>query len=149
MEILDLLMRLLHTLSAITLLGGWLFMLAAMTPAMRLLDATLAESIQQMALKRFIRLSHPAMTFLLVSGLFNFWRNLEAYKKASKLVHPLVGVKVLLALAMLFITFAQAFKVLKGPPVKWVRLQAAMGLTVVALAVVVRHLRLDAMIVAP
>lgn len=146
MDILEFLMRLLHIGSAVALVGGWIYMLVVLSPAMRLVHEGLVETIQTMAAKRFIRISHPSMTFLLISGFHQFWINMEVYRKASKLVQPLIGLKMLLALAILFIIFAHAFKVLKGSPLKWAKINLALSILVVVLAVWVRQLKIEAMI---
>ncbi len=142
MEYVDALVRFLHIISAIGLVGGTLFCLAAMRPAVRLVDDSLQESIIQMTRKRFMRIVHPSLFLLLVTGLVQFMQNLGDYKNASKAVHAVLGIKILLALIVMGIIYGQAAKVIKGDPWKWSKVNLTLGVIIVLLAAVARQIRL-------
>lgn len=144
MDILNILLRVLHVGSAIALLGGTLFFIVVMLPSLKVLDEGLRGSVLQVARKRFYRIAHPALLALLVTGFYNFYQNLEAYRKASAAIHGLLGIKILLALAVTLIVFAQTFGVLKGCPKRWAVVNLAMGVAILILAAVVRSLRMGA-----
>ncbi len=145
MEVFNVIVRILHIGSAIALLGGTVFFLVVLIPSLKLLDDGLRGSILQIARKRFYRISHPALVLLLLTGFYNFYLNLGIYGKAHKAVHALIGIKILLALAVVFIVFAQTFGVLKGCPIRWAKINLALGVTIVILAAIVRALRMAAM----
>lgn len=145
MDAINIVLRVLHVGSAIALLGGTLFFLVVMLPSLRLMEEGLRDSVLQIARKRFYRIAHPALLLLVLTGFYNFSQYLDDYKKASKAVHGLLGVKILLALIILFIVFAQTFGVLKGCPKRWAKINLALGVVIVILAAIVRSLRLSAM----
>lgn len=101
-EIVSLLMRWMHILSAIALMGGTIFMRFALHPSLAALGAD-----QQKALKAAVR-GHwskwvmASSGFLLISGIVNIVLFSQA-KVVSGLYHPIVGVKMLLALVIMFI----------------------------------------------
>lgn len=144
MDILTVIIRILHVGSAIALLGGTLYALAVLLPATRLVDEGLRGSLLQLAQRRFYRVAHPAIVLLILTGAYNFWINLDAYREVGPISHGLLGVKILLALAILGIIFAQTFRVLPGPPARWAALNLTMGTIIIIIAAIVRHLRLDA-----
>lgn len=145
MEILNIVMRVVHIGSAIALLGGTLFTLAALAPAVRLADEGLRESLTQTARKRFYRIAHPSILLLLLSGAYNWWRSMDVYRQADPMLHMLLGIKVLLAMVIFAVLFAQAFGVLRGGAGRWTAVNLTLGAAIVVLAGVVRHLRLEAM----
>lgn len=142
-QALNIAIRIVHILSAIALLGGTIFFLVVMIPAVRVLDEGLRGSILQFARKRFYRISHPALVLLLATGLYSYLTNLKVYDQV-KATHGLIGAKILLWAAIATIVFAQSFGVLKGCPIRWARVNLVMGLLIVILAAVVRGLRMSA-----
>jgi uncharacterized membrane protein len=128
-QALPIVIRVVHIGSAIALLGGAVFFLVVMLPAVKLLDEGLRSSILQLARKRFYRITHPAIVLLLVTGFYTYLvTNWPAYEKAPRQIHMLLGIKILLALAIMLILFAQTFGVLKGCPARWTKINIAMGI---------------------
>ena len=144
MEVLNVVMRVVHIGSAIGLLGGTLFALVAFIPASSTLEEGPRESILGIVSRRFYRIAHPAILLLLISGGYNFAIQLDAYREAGPLAHGLLGIKILLALVIFGIVFAQTFGVLKGRPGRWMMVNITLGTLIIILAAVVRHVRLDA-----
>ncbi len=144
MPILDITMRVLHILSAIALLGGTIFIVIALLPALRLVDEQFKSSLMEIVKKRFYRISHPAIVLLLITGIYSWMKNIDVYRLSSKqngpLLQGLLGTKVLLAAIVIVIIFAQTFKVLPGPPARWAKVNLALGLIIVILAGIVRSL---------
>ena len=136
--------RVLHIGSAIALLGGVVFFLVVMAPAVKVLDDGLRTSILQVARKRFYRISHPALMLLLLTGFYNYLTNLDLYEKAPKAIHGLIGTKILLALVITTIVFGQSFGLIKGCPIRWAKFNVTMGILIVILAAVARSMRLSA-----
>lgn len=150
---LDIIMRIAHILGAIILLGGIFYGLFGLMPSLHILDDDFRKRLIEIARKRFNRLLHPAIGLLLISGVYNWWRNMPTYqalKEAGEktqymMVHMLLGLKVLAAITMLIILFAQDTGRLRDKPGQWLKVNLALGVTVVILAAGVRWLRLQAM----
>lgn len=145
MDVLDVILRVAHIGSAIGLLGGALYALAALMPAMKTLDDDLRQKLTTAAQKRFYRIAHPAILLLLLSGFYQFVVNIGVYGEAHPALHGLLGTKILLALVIFGIIFAQTFGVLKGNPGRWLKINVTLGAIIVVLAAVVRHLHLAAL----
>ncbi len=101
----DVLSRLVHVLTAITLVGGSFFSLWVLLPSAAKLDqgsrARLIEGIGS----RWRRFVHGGVALFLISGLYNYFRAMPLHK-GDGLYHMLVGSKMLLALAVFFIAAA-------------------------------------------
>ncbi|RIK82503.1 MAG: hypothetical protein DCC68_06320 [Planctomycetota bacterium] len=100
---LDVVLRWMHILAAVTAAGGTLFARFALLPS---LEETLAPE-QRQALHASIRgrwskIVAASIAFLLVSGLVNFINAVRLYD-LPKFYHALFGVKFLLALGVFFI----------------------------------------------
>jgi len=145
MEIISIISRFVHLGAMAALLGGTLYMVFAMRPAMKLVDDQLGESITQLAAKRFMRITHAAVALLILTGAWNWYVNVEVYREADKLIHMLLGIKILLAIAIFVIIFASATKVIKGNPARWAWINITLATIIIILAAIVRDLRLDAM----
>lgn len=140
---LNIVMRIVHIGSAIALLGGAIFFLVVMLPAVRVLDEGLRGSILQVARKRFYRITHPALLLLIITGFYNFLTNMDVYRLAPKAIHGLIGTKILLALVITGIIFAQSFGLLKGCPSRWAKVNVTLGIVIIILAAIARSLRLS------
>lgn len=101
----DVLSRLVHVLTAITLVGGSFFSLWVLLPSAAKLDqgsrARLIEGIGS----RWRRFVHGGVALFLISGFYNYFRAMPLHK-GDGLYHMLVGSKMLLALAVFFIAGA-------------------------------------------
>lgn len=148
MDLLSLLMRIAHILGAIGLLGGTLFIVVALLPSLKLVDEQFKTSLMEIVKKRFYRIAHPAIMLLIISGTYNWVKNIDAYRLCTKMHGPMLqamlGTKVLLAVAITVIVFAQTFKVLPGPASRWAKVNLTLGLIIVILAGIVRSLHSQA-----
>lgn len=142
MEAVNVIARVLHVGSAIVALGGIAFMLGALCPALRTQDESVRAALQPLVKKRFMRMVHPAIALLILTGAYNWWLNIEAYRNASKAIHGMIGTKMLLAIVMFAIVFAQAFGVVKGGTHRWMTINLVLGIAVITLAAIVRAMRL-------
>jgi uncharacterized membrane protein len=147
MEVLNVAMRVLHVVSAVMLVGGFAFLLVGMMPATKLLEENLRQQLIATARKKFYKISHAAITLLILTGVYNWMANTPIYREAANkgLLQGLLGTKSLLGLAIAVILFAASagvFKKQTGGEVKWI---VILGVVIIVMAAVVRHLRLDAM----
>lgn len=103
MNYVDLALRWMHILAAVTLVGGTFFLRFVWFPAYRELDYRDRESRFAKLRKPWAKLVMLSTLFLLVSGLVNAVNNIMRYEIDS-MYHMLVGVKLLLALGMFFLS---------------------------------------------
>jgi uncharacterized membrane protein len=109
-------LRMLHIVSAMTAVGGMVFIRFALLPALQMLDEGARASLHETIRKRWAMLVHIAITVLLVSGLVNYFLFMSQYKTwgetwktaFSMQYNMFFGIKFLIALAMFFISSALA-----------------------------------------
>lgn len=142
MEIMNVVIRVLHVLSAILLMGGMGMMLMCVLPAIREKDASLMESLVPAVRKRFSKIAMVAIGLLLLTGFGQWGLNHKVYEGATPLPNIVLGVKMLAAFAVFFIFFGMNSGVIKGCPKKWMGISFTLALLVVILAAVVRQVRL-------
>jgi len=100
--------RVLHVGSAILLVGGAAFIRFVLMPAA---NATLSEAdhtrLRARIMETWKKIVLGGIALILLSGLFNYIRIImEQTHKGDKLYHALLGTKLLLALAVFFISSA-------------------------------------------
>ncbi len=137
----DLLLRWLHILSAIVLVGGTIFMRFAYLPA---ISSDKQQEFQAAVRSRWAKWVAAASGFLLLSGLFNFARILGSYEIddsgfPGSVYQMVFGIKFLLAFAVFFLASALAGKRtlaerLRQNEKAWLTLNALLAVTVVCLA---------------
>ncbi len=114
MPFLALLFRWMHILAAMAAVGGPMFLSWALLPAAAELPDEAHRQLREAVRRRWARVVMIAITFLLISGLYNLitfekashdWGP-EWHNGPSRLYHVLLGVKLLLALAIFFLASA-------------------------------------------
>ncbi len=113
--VLDVVMRYLHIVSAIMLLGGLTFLAFVLRPALNGVDASVADTIRQAAERRFRRLTYLCFAGLFVSGVYNWMLLARVYKEVGKHANAVIGIKVLLALIAFLIVWTQAIGLMRLP----------------------------------
>jgi uncharacterized membrane protein len=100
-DLVALVMRWLHLLSAILMLGGAVFMRFILLPAASsTLDADTHDRLRAAILPRWRRAIMVYVTLFLVSGFYNFFMvGLPAHRQ-DPLYHALFGIKFLVAMAV-------------------------------------------------
>lgn len=130
LDLVQLLSRWLHILSAVTAGGGVLFMKFALHPASETLPEDARGALREAVRSRWSKVVHAAVAVLLVTGFYNFFLNLRTYE-LPKVYHPIFGVKFLLAMGVFFLgivlvgrsDLAQRMRAEAG---KWLTLSAAL-----------------------
>ena len=105
METLNLVLRWLHVLSAITLMGGVLYVRFAVIPTLDALDEKLRETVGAPLRKNWAKFLHLSLALLLVTGIANMVlipMNNEFPEDAPS-YGMLAGIKFMLALPVFFI----------------------------------------------
>jgi len=103
---LDALSRIVHVSTAITLVGGSLFMLFVLMPAAaRNLSEDVHETLRAAITARWKWFVHLGIALFLLSGFYNYFRAMPSHD-GDGLYHALVGTKILLALGVFFVAAA-------------------------------------------
>jgi uncharacterized membrane protein len=98
---LDIVSRIVHIATAITLVGGSVFTLWVLLPAMNSLSGDTKTQFAAAINGRWKRFIHGGILLFLLSGFYNYMRAIPNHK-GDGLYHGLLGVKMLLAFAIFF-----------------------------------------------
>lgn len=141
-QVIPLLSRVLHILSAVILVGGLFYIRSVLSPAG--VDACFAGRREIWA--KWVGM---ASGFLLLSGLYNFFIIFSAAKEAGEKLpptyHMLFGAKFLLALLVMFLSAILAGKTeaaerFRGNMGKWLNIAWLASLAIIVIAAVLRTL---------
>ncbi len=138
MNYVDLGLRWMHILAAITMVGGTVFLRFVWCPATADLDAEEREQRFGRMRGSWAILVMLSSMFLLVSGLINALNNIHRYDLDSR-YHMLVGIKLLLGLAFFFLSAriagrsASAVNMRRGLR-KWLSINTVLAVLLVAVA---------------
>jgi uncharacterized membrane protein len=133
MIFLVILFRWLHVVSACVVLGGAVVMRFVLPVGLRRVEGDAAEQAFLASRRVFKMMVHTAILLLLVSGVFNTWRNWSTYGTAP-LAQSLWGTHVLLA--AIAITIAIYVLMGKKPPARH-RTLAAINVAVLLAVILV------------
>lgn len=111
--ILIIVMRYLHIISALSAIGGMVFLISCLLPAAKQLDDATRQNLVKTAHDRFLRILWLAIAGLTISGVYAWIRYESFYKSLGPIGHILIGTKVLLALIMFAIVFARSIKLIQ------------------------------------
>lgn len=102
---LDVVSRIVHVLTAITLVGGAVFIAVVLHPVLQRLEAERREEVQPLVIGRWKWVVHFGILLFLLSGFFNYFRAMPLHQ-GDGLYHALVGTKILLAFWVMFLASA-------------------------------------------
>ncbi|WP_233215080.1 hypothetical protein [Rhodopirellula bahusiensis] len=122
---LDVLSRIIHVGTAITLVGGSAFMLIVLLPSAKLISDEAHQTLAQAVTGRWKRFIHGGILLFLLSGFYNYMRAIPNHK-GDGLYHGLLGVKMLLAFTIFFLASAlvgrsAAFEGIRQNRAKWLK----------------------------
>jgi len=131
--------RWLHVGTAIVLLGGFVFLRFVFLPASERLAGDAGESLRGQVRGAWKWFVHAGVLLLLASGLYNYLAVTIPAHKGDGLYHALMGVKILLALGLLFLAEvlvgrAPAFEKLRQDSRKWLAVVVLLGALIVAIS---------------
>ncbi len=134
MNALDVGLRIVHILAAITLVGGIFFQCAVLMPACRHFAGDDARKLAAELRGRWSKLVLASTLVLLASGFVNYLAVVRLAKAGTitlaRFYHPVIGVKMILALAVFFIASLLAGR---SPAADRFRQRAPLWLTISSL----------------
>ena len=138
MWIVDVVSRIVHVGTAITLVGGSVFMLCILLPSAKELSEDTHQKLASAIGSRWKRFVHLGIALFLISGFYNFARA-AAQHKGDSLYHALVGTKILLALGVFFIAAALVGRSAKLEPMRrnrsmWLKILVTLAAVIVAIS---------------
>jgi uncharacterized membrane protein len=141
-EVLQIVMRFIHIVSAIVLVGGNAYIATVMLSSLRLVEDSLRNSILKLAADRFTRIVWIGIAGLVVSGAYNWVLLAPMYKAMGPVGNALIGSKVLLALILFLLVWANRVGLTKLSVRAYLILNLHLAAAVIVVAVVLRTLRL-------
>lgn len=136
--VIDVVSRIVHIATAIVLVGGSTFMAFVLLPTAEQLDVAQHEKLRQLVTGRWKRFVYLGILLFLVTGFYNFYRQLPNHK-GDGLYHALIGIKILLALGLFFIASAlvgrsRALEGLRAERARWLKIVVLLAAIIVALS---------------
>ncbi|HVW02433.1 MAG TPA: hypothetical protein VHB77_18910 [Planctomycetaceae bacterium] len=103
---LTILSRWVHIGSAITMVGGSVFLRLVLMPAAQALPEADHNTLRLRIMSRWKKVVHSCVLLFLLSGFYNFIVVTMPLHKGDKMYHALIGIKILLALVVFFFAIA-------------------------------------------
>ncbi|MBL8890619.1 MAG: hypothetical protein JNL67_11635 [Planctomycetaceae bacterium] len=132
--------RVVHLLTAITLVGGSIYMSFVAAPSLRELGSEVATGVQESLVRRWKWFVHGGIAFLLITGFYNYMRAMGAHNDAGdKIYHAFLGVKMLLAFALMLIASglvgrSKAFQFMRNARGFWQMILILLAVVIVGLS---------------
>ena len=141
--IVQIILRFVHIVSAILAVGGLGFLAFCLLPAAKGADDAARSAILPPAVAKFTKIVWLAIAGLIVSGVINWINFAGTYKAMGPAGNALIGTKVLLALILFAMVWAESTGFIKPKnPRGFLVAKLHLGMLVILLAVVLRGLRL-------
>ena len=136
--ILDVISRIVHVLTAITLIGGSVFMAFVLGPAANALGDEAHDKLREQVIPRWKKFVHGGIALFLISGLYNYMVMIPKHK-GDGLYHGLVGTKIILALGIFLVGSAlvgrsKSFEGMRAQRPKWLKILVLLAVIVVGIS---------------
>lgn len=140
----DIILRWLHVLPAMTMLGGAAFIRLAVFPTLGQCAEDVRSQIHAGLRARWAKVVMASIALLLLSGLANTARVSSAYKLPA-IYHAALGIKILLALAVFFISSrlvgkSESAERMRSQGTFWLDVNLAFAVLIVLIAGIMRYL---------
>lgn len=134
----DVLSRIVHVLTAITLAGGSVFTLFVLMPSARELADDAHSQLAAAITGRWKRFVHGGVLLFLISGFYNYMRAIPDHK-GDGLYHALIGTKMLLAFGIFFLAAAlvgrsEKLAGIRRNRAKWIKVLVLLAVIVVSIS---------------
>ncbi len=135
---LDVLSRVVHIATAITLVGGSIFMAIAMIPSLEMIPNEQRAAFVSAVRDRWKRYVHGGIGLFLLSGFYNYFRAIPKHQ-GDGLYHALLGTKMLLAFVIFFLASVMVgrsakFESWRQNPSKVLRVMIILAVLIVAMS---------------
>lgn len=135
----DVISRIVHIATAITLVGGSVFMLLILLPAVKSISEEAHRALAAAISTRWKRFVHVGILLFLVSGFYNYYVQAIGPHKGDGPYHALIGSKMLLALAVFAIASglvgrSAAFEFMRKERRKWLAILVLLAATIVGIS---------------
>ena len=138
--VIDIVSRVLHVLTAISLIGGSVFTAFVVGPALRSLSDDTAQALRETLTKRWKMWVHAGIALFLITGFYNYMRAMPAHNEVGdKLYHAFLGTKMLLAFAVMIIASglvgrSRAFQFMRDARGLWQMILILLAVVIVGLS---------------
>lgn len=112
--VLIVIMRYVHIISVILLVGGLMFNFLGQRVARKVLDSDAAQTFINTYRKWILNIQWAAMLGLIVSGLYTWFAVSEKYKQLGKIGNILIGTKILLAMTVFCVIWMRWSKLIQS-----------------------------------
>ena len=138
MWLIDILSRIVHVATAITLVGGSVFTAWVLLPSAKQLSDEAHTTLRSAVTGRWKYFVHVGIVLFLLSGLYNYIRAMPLHD-GDGLYHALVGTKILIALGVFFLAEALVGRSAKLEPIrqsraKWLKVLVLLAAVIVAIS---------------
>ncbi|MFN3151159.1 hypothetical protein [Bremerella sp.] len=137
--LLELIIRWAHIIPAIILVGGTLYMVFALHPAMQATDFAEKAELKAAIRARWAKVVMICAGIVLLSGIASLVLQATTYSFPQKYYHPVAGMKFLLALVILYIASlltgrSQNAEKFREKEAFWLKLNATLAVILVLMA---------------
>lgn len=138
MLILDIVSRVVHVGTAITLVGGSAFILLVLMPSAKALSEEAHDQLATGIFGRWKKIVHVGVLLFLLSGFYNYYRAIPKHD-GDGLYHALLGTKMLLALVVFFLAAAlvgrsEKLEGIRRQRAKWLRVMLVIATVIVVIS---------------
>ncbi len=136
----DVVSRVIHVLTAISLVGGSLFAAFVVGPALRSLSEEAAGVFRTALTSRWKMWVHGGIALFLVTGFYNYIRAMPAHNEVGdKIYHAFLGTKMLLAFGVMIIASglvgrSRAFQFMRDSRGLWQMILILLAVVIVGLS---------------
>ena len=138
MEYVDIVSRIIHVATAITLVGGSVFTLFVLLPSAKELPNSAHDRLATAVTGRWKRFVHLGVALFLMSGLYNYARAVPLHR-GDGLYHALLGIKMLMALCIFFLAAAlvgrsESLNVVRRHKETWLKILVLLAAIIVGIS---------------
>ena len=138
MEFIDIISRIVHVGTAITLVGGSIFTAFVLIPSANEIDDEAHQKLAAAVTSRWKRFVHAGIALFLLSGFYNYYRAIPKHD-GDGLYHALIGTKILIALGVFFLAAALVGRSQKLQPIrdrraKWLKVLITLAAVIIVIS---------------
>ena len=131
--------RWIHVGTAVVLVGGLVFLRFVLGPAAAQLPEEAHAKLKGLVLAKWKKFIHGGIALFVLSGFYNYLVIQAPLHKGDKLYHALMGTKILLALAVFFLSSAligrsKAFAGMRTNPKLWQGIIIALAALIIGIS---------------